>query len=397
LVTILLLILTYLAFIGLGLPESLLGVALPAIQSEWGISLDSAGLIYSIIIGSTIVSNFLSGYIIKKVGTGKILFISFLMTGCALLGFSFAPSYMWFVIFSVPLGFGAGIINVALNNYVALHFKSRHMNWLHSFWGIGATLGPIVMAASLGVSLSWRTGYRTVSIIQLSFAFLLLLSLPLWSKHKSIKSKDSIVHNVSDGIVKVFDRNIFRMKGILYALFTFVFYTVADLSIRLWGSSYLVQIKGLSINKAAFWIAVYYGSITVGRFILGFASFKVSNPGLIRIGISTSLLGTLLFFLPLPSNLAIIPFIILGLGLSPILPAMMHETPNRFGAEKSQAIIGYQLACGSIGGAFFPPLIGVIMKNIAMAVFPVCLLISVIIVYFCTEKLRLCFNPKSSK
>lgn len=393
-VTFLLLILIYFAFISLGLPDSLLGVAWPAIQTEWGLSLDAAGLVSMLITGSTIVSSFLSGHIIKKIGTGKVTFLSCLMTGCALLGFSLSSSYYWLLLLALPLGFGGGTVDTALNNYVALHFKSHHMNWLHSFWGVGATLGPIIMAQALSGSLMWRSGYRTIAFIQLSLSALLLLSLPLWQKHQAISKAqphDSGDESVND---KQKGKGIFRIRGIKFALMTFMFYCAVELSIGLWGSSFLIQAKRISIDTAAYWITLYYGSITAGRFISGFISFKLSNKQMIRLGAVILLVGAVLLVLPLPSVLLVLPFILLGLGLSPIFPAMLHETPNHFGKQNSQIIIGYQMAFAYMGSAVFPPLFGVIMKNTSMVLFPFLLLAGVIIVFLSSEKLSVSTKGK---
>ncbi len=342
-ITILLLVLIYFAFISLGLPDGLLGVAWPAIMTEWRLSLDTAGLVSIVAVGGTIISSFLSGYMIKKIGTGKIVFISCLMTGAGLLGISLIPSFYWILVLAIPLGLGAGTVDSALNNYVATHYKAHHMNWLHSFWGVGATLGPVIMGQVLASGLSWRNGYRIVGTIQLSLALLLLISLPLWGKNEK---KNNIKNEVetNDEDVKIFDKEAFGIKGVKFALLTFALYCSVELSVGLWGSSYLVQAKNMTVDTAAFYVAVYYGSITMGRFLSGFFSFKISNNNLIKYGSIIALTGAAIMVLPISSKLMIIPLLLIGLGLSPIFPAMIHETPVRFGKKKSQTIIGYQMA-----------------------------------------------------
>lgn len=380
-----LLILIYLAFISLGLPDSLIGVAWPSIQAEWGLSLDAAGPIAIVLTAGTVISSFMSGYVIKKVGTGKIVFFSCLTTGLALLGFSLAPAYVWLLLLALPLGLGAGTVDAALNNYVALHYKSHHMNWLHSFWGVGATLGPVIMGQALAVGLSWQGGTRIISLVQLSLAAILFISLPVWSK---VGKSYHAVPDHKEEKHKIIDIEAFKIKGVKYALMTFAFYCATELSVGLWGSSFLVHTRGIPVDTAAFWIAIYYGSITAGRFISGFVSFKVSNKNMIRYGALTALAGTLLLLLPLSKSFAIIPFILLGLGLSPIFPAMIHETPTRFGKEKSQTIIGYQMAFAYIGNIIFPPLFGMIIENVNMMLFPMLLAACASIVVFSSERLN---------
>lgn len=386
-ITFLLLVLIYFAFISLGLPDALLGVAWPAIQTDWGLSLDAAGLIAMLITGSTIVSSLLSGHIIKRLGTGKVTFLSCLMTGCALLGVSLSSSYYWLLLLALPLGFGAGSVDTALNNYVALHFKSRHMNWLHSFWGVGATLGPIIMAQSFSGGLMWRAGFRTISIIQLSLSVLLLISLPLWKKHQAISPIQEEDTDDTNADQKKTDKSIFKLRGLKFALLTFTAYCAVEVSIGLWGSSFLIQTRQVSIETAAYWITLYFGSITVGRFISGFISIKLNNKQMIMLGAMIALVGAILLIVPLPSVLLMLPFILLGLGLAPIFPAMLHETPNHFGKEHSQIIIGYQMAFAYTGSALFPPLFGVIMKNTSMILLPFLLLAGVTVVLLSAQRL----------
>jgi fucose permease len=339
-ITTVVLILIYFAFISLGLPDSLLGVSWPAMQTEWGMPLDAAGLIAFVLTANTIVSSLLSSRIIKKIGTGKVTFLSCLLTG-ALFGISFSPSYLWLLILAVPLGFGAGSVDVALNNYVALHFKAFHMNWLHSFWGLGATIGPLIMAQSLLHTSSWRSGYRIISIIQLGLAMLLFLSLPLWIKHGRLMQKKNI--HEPETADKHAERHVLKIKGVPYALATFLLYCGAELSVGLWGSSYLVKVRDIPVETAALWIALYYGGITVGRFLSGFISLKLTNTQMIRSGIIVAFSGIVLLFWSLPDIVLMAAFILIGVGFSPIFPAMIHETPNRFGKQKSQEVIGYQM------------------------------------------------------
>ncbi|MEX1308507.1 MAG: MFS transporter [Eubacteriales bacterium] len=386
-VAIVLLVLIYLAFISLGLPDSILGVAWPAVRADWGMPLDAAGLIVFITICGTVISSFSSGYFIKKFGTGKLTTISCFMTGLALLGYSFAPSYIWLLLLGLPLGLGAGAVDTGLNSYVALHYKSHHMNWLHSFWGVGSTLGPIIIGSTLSAGLSWRIGYRTISLIQLGLALILLVTLPVWKKHKALVTIKDPVIDESETKHKLFDKTVIQTKGLIFALGTFLFYCAVEISVGLWGSSYLVQAKGIAVDTAAYWVALYYASIMTGRIVSGFITFKVSNKIMIRSGAALALFAVILMILPLPASFSVVPMILVGLGLSPIFPAMIHETPKRFGKDKSQTIIGYQMGFAYIGSAIFPPLIGFIITQTSMMMLPALLIFCTLGVIFCTEML----------
>lgn len=383
-VTILLLIIMYLAFISLGLPDSLLGVAWPALRIELGLPLDAAGIIALIGTGSTILSSFMSGHIIKRLGTGKVVFISCAMTSGALLGFSWSPSFFWLVILAIPLGLGAGSIDTALNNYVALHYKSHHMNWLHSFWGVGATIGPLIMGQQL-IRSSWRIGYRMIGGIQMGLAIILLLSLPLWAWHaKHVKETATEEGHTKHPKAK----KAYLIKGVPFALLTFLFYCAVEFSVGLWGSTYLVATKGLDVGIAATWVAMYYGGITVGRLVSGFISMKFNNDQMIRGGGIIVLLGTLLVLIPLPNFMVMVAFVLIGLGLSPIFPAMIHETPKRFGKDVSEIVIGYQMGFAYIGIAVLPPLLGLIIDSFSAEVFPYFLVICIALMITCTESVR---------
>jgi len=362
-ITIILLIIIYMTFISLGLPDAVLGVSWPEMRLDFGLELDTIGYISIIITIGTVISSLLSGYFINKLGTGKVTLFSVLLTALALLGIYFIPSFYWLILFALPLGLGAGSIDTALNNYVALNYKAHHMNWLHSFWGVGATLGPIIMSVTL-LSSGWRDGFLTIAIIQSSFFFVILVTLPLWKKAEQKNKKDVIE------TIKIKPVNIIKTKGVLVSISIFIVYCALEFSIGLWGSSYLVISRDFASANAAKIIAFYYGGITIGRFISGFLSFKLSNRRMIYIGIFIVFIGGILINVNLPTNLTFIPFSIIGLGLSPIFPAMIHETPVSFGKDKSQYIIGYQMAGAYIGGTLFPPIFGVIARHTTINIFP---------------------------
>lgn len=386
-----LLLIIYLAFISLGLPDSLLGAAWPVMQVDLETPLETAGLLFMTIAAGTIISSLFSGKVLKRFGTGKVTFVSTLMTAGALLGFYFAPSVIWLFLCAIPLGLGAGAIDAGLNDYVATHYKAHHMSWLHSFWGVGATLGPFIMAYYISRQNSWSSGYLTIAVIQFVLAIILLLSLPLWNrgnKNSAIDSNEkSEVENVSYKDENVNDKPL-KIRGVKLALASFLFYCGVEATIGLWGSSYLVNVKDLPAATAAQWVSFYFGGITIGRFITGFITFKVNNVVLIRSGQFIALIGAALLFLPLPLYFSLAGFILVGLGLAPIFPCMLHETPARFGKKHSQTIMGYQMAVAYTGSTFVPPLLGVMASNTTMGIFPICVVILVGVMFLSTEKLN---------
>ncbi|WKA54741.1 MFS transporter [Planococcus shixiaomingii] len=385
------LIIIYLAFISLGLPDSLLGVTWPVMQSEFGAPLETAGLLFMVIAGGTIVSSLMSGTVIKRFGTGKVAFVSSVMTAAALVGFSFSPSLVWLFLCAIPLGLGAGAIDAGLNNYVAAHYKAHHMNWLHCFWGVGATLGPIVMASFISGNNSWRNGYLAIAGIQLLLVVILFLALPLWDRIAvSPLSKEPEQEKSADGqTVKPF-----QIKGVKLTLIAFLFYCGAESAIGLWGSSFLVNVKDLSIETAAKWVSLYFAGITVGRFVTGFISLKISNYTLIRTGQAMALGGAILLLLPLPAIFSLVGFVLIGLGLAPIFPSMLHETPTRFGKEHSQTIMGYQMALAYTGSTFLPPLLGFMASQSTIAIFPFVIAIFIAAMFLSSELLNAFLKKK---
>ncbi|MFF2448814.1 MFS transporter [Neobacillus sp. NPDC058068] len=388
----LLLVIIYLAFISLGLPDSLLGVAWPVMQSDIGAPLETAGFLFMTIAGGTIISSLASGKVLRRFGTSKVTFVSVLMTAGALLGFHFAPSIVWLFVCAIPLGLGAGAIDAGLNDYVATHYKAHHMSWLHCFWGVGATLGPIIMAQFISGQNSWRNGYFAISGIQLALAIILFFTLPLWNK---VKNNSNITKNGGTEESKSisYDEEAkeikpLQIKGVKLALTSFLFYCGVEATVGLWGSSYLVNVKGLHVALAAQWVSFYYAGITIGRLITGFITFKISNLTLIRMGQIIALLGAVLLFLPLPSIFSLVGFIMTGLGLAPIFPCMLHETPTRFGKEHSQTIMGYQMALAYTGSTFLPPLLGFIATHSTIGIFPLCIVVFVAVMLLSSEKLN---------
>jgi len=383
LVSFLLLIIIYLSFISLGLPDSLLGSAWPSMFNGLNVPLHYAGFISMIIAGGTVVSSIFSERIIKRFGTGIVAAVSVLMTAAALFGFSISNIFWALCLCAVPLGLGAGSIDAALNNYVALHYKARHMSWLHCFWGIGASVGPIIMSVYLVNSNSWNSGYRTISIIQIFLVLLLFLSLPLWKnnmqnanllQHKSIKFKE-----------------LFLITGVKQILLVFFCYCTIETIVGLWGASFLVVIKDIPPEIAAKWIALYYIGITAGRFISGFITIKLSNRQMIRLGQILIGCGIIVLVLPFGNNTLLPGLFLIGLGCAPIFPSLLHSTPKNFGEENSQAIMGIQMASAYIGTTLMPPIFGQIASYISFNIFPVfigiVLIIQIIMVEILNKKI----------
>ncbi|MCR8658727.1 MFS transporter [Paenibacillus endoradicis] len=386
------LIIIYLAFISLGLPDSLLGSAWPVMRGDLHASLGTAGIISMVIAGSTIVSSLLSGIVIKRFGTGKVTLVSCLLTAVALLGFSWSPSLIWLIICAIPLGIGAGAVDAGLNNYVALHYKAHHMSWLHCFWGVGATLGPIIMASFIAGDKVWRQGYFTVACIQFILVVILFVSLPLWDKVAKRSMATKVEAHSEETELELEQhaetRKPWQIKGVKLAMLTFIFYCGIEASMGLWGSSFLVNMKNLPAATAAQWVSWFYIGITVGRMITGFITFAMSSRMLIRYGQLIALVGAILLVLPLPSIISLIGFMIVGLGLAPIFPCMLHETPARFGKKNAQSIMGFQMAAAYTGSTLVPPMLGLLATNITIGIFPIFITIFAIAMLLCTEQLN---------
>lgn len=384
------LIIIYLAFISLGLPDSMLGAAWPIMRLDYGAPVETAGLLSMIVVAGTIISSLASSAVLKRLGTGMVTFISVAVTALALLGFSYSSSVIWLAVLALPLGLGAGSIDTGLNNYVATHYKAHHMSWLHCFWGIGAMLGPIIMSRYIAGGESWRTGYFTVSMIQFVLVVLLFISLPLWKR--AGKSSSPQVEETRDvkvkAAVEASSGNVLRIKGVKLAMITFLFYCGVEATVGLWGSSYLVNVKEVSAATAAGWVSLYYGGITAGRLITGFITFRFSNRELIRGGLAVSLLGALVLALPLPAVFSLVAFILIGLGSAPIFPCMLHETPARFGQENSQKIMGYQMALAYTGGAFLPPLLGWVAARSSFMILPMVMIGYIIVMILSSEQIN---------
>ena len=364
--TTLLLIIIYIAFISLGLPDSMLGAAWPLMQREMSLPLEGAGLVSTIVSAGTIVSSLLSGKLIKKLGTGLLTMLSVLMTALALLGFSATQNYFWLCLMAIPLGLGAGAVDAALNDFVARNFSSRHMSWLHAFWGVGATTGPLLLAYVVSQSGRWQGGYRTVSIIQFVLVAILALSLPLWRKQDKANGED-VAHSKTNG-------SIWKIPGMIPNLISFFGYCGMELTAGLWFASFLVAERGLTAETASAWASSYYFGIMLGRMINGFLTMKFSSKTLIRSGQTLILVGLILLFIP-QATFSLIGLLLVGMGCAPIYPSMLHETPARFGEENSSRLMGIQMASAYLGLTVMPPLVGLIASKTSLAIFPWALLL----------------------
>lgn len=360
-----LLVLIYLAFIGLGLPDSLLGAAWPQLRIDIGAPLSGAGMVSMIVTAGTIVSSLVSARVIRRFGTGKVTAVSTALTAAALLGYAFAPAYWWLCIMAIPLGLGAGAVDAALNNFVALHYKAHHMSWLHCFWGLGATAGPILLSVFLARPQGWRTGIRSIGLLQLALVVVLTVSLPLWRK---VTEKNEIGSDATSEPVS--NREALRLRGLPAALLTFFCYCGAELSCGLWASSFLVASRGVAPAQAAGWVSLYYAGITAGRFFSGFAMHRLTCPAMIRLGGLTSLAGCVMLVLPLPTVFSAVALVLIGLGCAPVYPCMIHETPARFGEANSQTAMGLQMATAYCGSTLMPPLLGLLAQLVSVTVFP---------------------------
>ncbi|MGN0435650.1 MAG: MFS transporter [Wujia sp.] len=377
---LLLLAVIYIAFISLGLPDSLLGSAWPTIRTNFDVPLSYMGFISMIISGGTIISGLMSERLTKRFETRIVTVVSVLLTAIALFGFSTSTEFYQMCLWGIPYGLGAGAIDAALNNYVALHYNSRHMSWLHCFWGVGTIISPYIMSYALTHSV-WTEGYRMVSYLQFGIVAILLLALPLWKINESVvlEEKDTIVLGIKGAI---------KIKGVPYLLIGFLSYCAAEATTMLWASSYLEGTRGMTKDKAAAFGSLFFIGITVGRFLSGFLSDKLGDNRMIRMGTGIALVGVIGIAIPV-EIISIIGFIMIGLGCAPVYPCIIHSTPNNFGAENSQGIIGIQMASAYVGSTFMPPIFGLLANHISLRLMPIYLasfLILLLVMISKTEK-----------
>lgn len=371
----LLLALIYLAFISLGLPDSLLGAGWPVMHLDLGVEVSYMGIVSMVISGGTIVSSLLSDRLTRKFGARWVTVVSVFLTAAALFGFSFSDRFWMLILFSIPYGLGAGAIDAALNNYIALHYSARHMSWLHCLWGVGTIVSPFIMSYAL-TSSTWNDGYRIVGYIQLGIGALLLATISVWKINKAPEAQSQ----KSLGLI-----GAVKIKGVPLILLGFFAYCAAEATSMQWASTYFVEVKQISEAQAAQLASLFYIGITAGRFVSGFLSGKLGDRRMIVIGACILTCGIVLLFIPADVEVAIAGFIVIGLGCAPIYPSIIHSTPANFGAENSGAIIGIQMASAYVGSTFIPPLFGLIANRLGFNILPVYLLIFVALMIAMTE------------
>ena len=371
----------YLAFISLGLPDSLLGSAWPSMYGPLGVPMSFAGVISALISAGTIVSSLMSDRLTKRWGAGRVTAISVGLTAAALAGFSASASFWALCLWAVPYGLGAGSVDAALNNYVALHYASRHMSWLHCMWGLGATAGPYIMGCALTTGMGWQGGYRIISVLQVALTLILIASLPQWKvRSGGAEEGDGSARPLTLG-------EIVRIPGAKAVMLTFFCYCALEQTAGLWASSYLVLQRGVTPERAASFSGLFFIGITAGRALNGFLTLKLNDRQLIRLGQAIIASGVLALLLPLGQGVSLAGLVLIGLGCAPIYPCVIHSTPDHFGAENSQAIIGVQMASAYTGVCVMPPLFGLIANHLSTGLFPLFLLAVLLLMFLTHEQL----------
>ena len=366
----LLLAIIYLSFISLGLPDSLLGSAWPAMYPQLGVPVSYSGIVFMIISVGTIISSLQSDRLTRRLGTGRVTAFSVAMTAAALLGFSVSHEFWQLCLWAVPYGLGAGSVDASLNNYVALHYESRHMSWLHCMWGVGAAAGPYIMGRVITGGGTWNGGYRCIALIQIALMAVLLLSLPLWKGRPQAENAAGAADAKSLSV-----REAVKISGVKNVLICFFCYCALEQTTGLWASSYLTLYKGVPAETAASYASMFFIGITVGRALNGFAAMKLNDVQMVRMGELIIACGVAVMLLPLGAGVSLAGLVIIGLGCAPVYPCLIHATPEHFGADRSQAVIGIQMACAYVGTSLMPPLFGLIAGHITVALLPVYLLV----------------------
>ena len=367
----LLIAIIYLSFVSLGLPDSLLGSAWPTVSAQFGAPIGYAGIVSAVIGVGTVVSSLMSDRLTRRFGAGLVTAVSTALTALALLAFSFSTQFWMLVLFAVPYGLGAGGVDAALNNYVALHLKSRHMSWLHCMWGVGASVSPYIMSFALTGGLGWDVGYMIVAAVQAALTLVIFFSLPVWKKVAA--QNEPRKPAAADGMKEVRAkgltlRQVFAIRGAATYFICFFCYCALEQSSMLWASSYMIAHNGFSEEFAAMLASMFFIGITVGRGLNGFLTFRFSDRTLIRCGYVLIAIGVVLTAMP-ADWLTITGFVAVGLGCAPVYPGIIHSTPALFGVENSQAVVGMEMAFAYIGG-LASPLFGIIAGALTTQILP---------------------------
>lgn len=381
----LLIAIIYLSFISLGLPDSLLGSAWPVMRAEMNVPLSYAGIISMIICLGTIISSLLSDRLTKLMGTGLVTAISVTMTAVALFLFSVSTKFWMLIVFAVPYGLGAGGVDASLNNYVALHLKARHMSWLHCMWGVGAAVSPYIMGYAITGGTGWNQGYFIVSIIQICLSAILFISLPLWKKcaKRTAVNGENVEKPEKAAPLKL--KEVIKVNGAITCFLCFFCYCALEQTTMLWASSYMVSHNGVSAENAAAYASLFFIGITAGRGINGFLTLRFGDKALIRTGLALITVGIALIVIPNVRPLTVAGFIVIGLGCAPVYPSIIHMTPALFGEDKSQAMIGVQMACAYSGSCAAPPLYGLIANHVSAKLLPAYLSIFLVLMIILHE------------
>ncbi len=360
---LLLLGIIYVSFISLGLPDGVMGVAWPAVRVDMGQPLAAVGVFTLVGTVCAAVSSYFAGAIVKRVGTGAVVAASCLMTALALVGYGYAPSFAWLVALSIPMGIGAGAVDTSLNHFVASHYSSRHMNWLHGFWGVGATLGPLIMSWAVANPAGWTLGTRTIGLMQVALAVALFLTLALWAREKATHTEDANAESATTLFKPL------NPQALWLAPTCFFLYVSAEMGTGLWAASILATDRGMPLAQAGVWVSVYFGAITVGRFAVGLVANWLGNRKLVQLGICVAALGAALFAAHgWVGDASLAGLVLMGLGCAPIFPSLMHETARRFPEDVARKVISRQMIFAYIGIAVIPAAFGVLATWAGLAV-----------------------------
>ena len=383
-VTMSLLVIIYVTFISLGLPDAVLGSAWPTMMHEFSAPVWGAGLLQMTVSLCTIISSLNCARLIRAFGTGKLTAMSVALTAAALFGFSVSQGYVWLLLLAIPLGLGAGGVDAAINNYVALHCEAKHMNWLHCFWGVGTIVSPYIMGYCLTGASGWHGGFRTVGCIQIALLAVIAASFPLWRRPPHASETPEVPERVLTFPEK------WRTPGVPLVLFAFLAYCATEATVMSWASTYLVEARHIGEVTAAKCGALFFIGMTVGRFLSGFLSPRLGDCRMIRIGEGIAAVGIVALFFPLPDLGAMAALIVIGLGCAPIYPAIIHATPSNFGADVSGSIIGLEMAFAYVGSTLMPPLYGLIAGHVTPRLLPVFLTVfftlHIVLMFFAFRK-----------
>lgn len=363
----LLLVIIYLAFFSLGLPDSLLGSAWPVMYKEFGTPVSYAGILSMIIAAGTVVSSLQAGKLERRFGAGRVTAASVAITAAALAGFSYSHSFRVLCLWAVPYGLGAGSVDAVLNNYVALNYASSHMSWLHCMWGLGAAAGPYIMGHALSGQKSWNMGYRYIGIIQVILSVVLIAGLPLWQRNKKVDMDEREPRDASQLLSL---RQIVKIPCVKEIMLIFFCYSALEQTTGLWAGSYLVLYRGISAEAAAGFAGLFFAGVTAGRAVCGFLTMKYDDIKMVRIGFVLLFAGIISIMFPYGKVMLLAGLVLAGFGCAPVYPCILHSIPERFGTDKSQSMIGVQMAAAYAGTCLMPPLSGLIIEHISASFFP---------------------------